>query len=90
MIRPTSKKLFAFRGILQKFGHTFDISSPDKIAESFNEMLLTVKGKPEQHVLEQLVSALYGKAYYNPENIGHYGLGFEHYCHFTSPIRRYP
>ena len=90
MIRPTSKKAFAFRGICKKFGHTFDISSLIKLQKAFNEMLLTVKGKPEQHVLEQLGIRTMAKAYYNPENIGHYGLGFEHYCHFTSPIRRYP
>lgn len=87
---PDEQKLLPFVAFAKKFGHTFDISSPDKIAESFNEMLLTVKGKPEQHVLEQLGIRTMAKAYYNPENIGHYGLGFEHYCHFTSPIRRYP
>ena len=49
-----------------------------------------VHGKPEQHVLEQLGIRTMAKAVYTSENIGHYGLGFEHYCHFTSPIRRYP
>ena len=49
-----------------------------------------VKGKPEQHVLEQFGIRTMAKAVYTTENIGHYGLGFEHYCHFTSPIRRYP
>lgn len=87
---PDEQKLLPFVAFAKKFGHTFDISTPEKIAESFNEMLLTVKGKPEQHVLEQLGIRTMAKAYYNPENIGHYGLGFEHYCHFTSPIRRYP
>src|SRR6187549_2568481 len=53
-------------------------------------MLLDVHGKPEQHVLEQLGIRTMAKAIYTTENIGHYGLGFEHYCHFTSPIRRYP
>ena len=47
-------------------------------------------GKPEQHVLEQLGIRTMAKAKYATENIGHYGLGFENYCHFTSPIRRYP
>jgi ribonuclease R len=51
---------------------------------------LHVKGKPEQHVLETLGIRTMAKAVYTAENIGHYGLGFEHYCHFTSPIRRYP
>ena len=53
-------------------------------------MLEAVKGRPEQHVLEQLGIRTMAKAVYTTENIGHYGLGFENYCHFTSPIRRYP
>ena len=53
-------------------------------------MLKDAAGKPEQHVLEQLGIRTMAKAIYTPENIGHYGLAFEHYCHFTSPIRRYP
>jgi ribonuclease R len=53
-------------------------------------MLTAAKGKPEQHVLEQLGIRTMAKAIYTTENIGHYGLAFEHYCHFTSPIRRYP
>ena len=53
-------------------------------------MLADVRGKPEQHVLEQLGIRTMAKAIYTTENIGHYGLGFEHYCHFTSPRRRYP
>jgi ribonuclease R len=53
-------------------------------------MLQEAHGKPEQHVLEQLGIRTMAKAIYTSENIGHYGLGFEHYCHFTSPIRRYP
>jgi ribonuclease R len=53
-------------------------------------MLKDVEGKPEQHVLEQLGIRTMAKAVYTTENIGHYGLGFEQYCHFTSPIRRYP
>jgi ribonuclease R len=52
--------------------------------------MLASKGKPEQHVLEQLGIRTMAKAVYTTNNIGHYGLGFEHYCHFTSPIRRYP
>jgi ribonuclease R len=53
-------------------------------------MLANVEGKPEQHVLEQLGIRTMAKAIYTTDNIGHYGLGFESYCHFTSPIRRYP
>lgn len=87
---PDEAKLSPFIVFARKYGHKFDISSPEKIAASFNQMLRDVKGKPEQHVLETLGIRTMAKAVYTAENIGHYGLGFEHYCHFTSPIRRYP
>lgn len=87
---PSEEKLLPFISFAKKFGHKFDTSSPENIAESFNTMLQDVQGKPEQHVLEQLGIRTMAKAAYTTENIGHYGLGFENYCHFTSPIRRYP
>jgi ribonuclease R len=87
---PDEEKLMPFIAFARKFGYKFNISSPDNIAASFNEMLKTVKGRPEQHVLEQLGIRTMAKAAYTIKNIGHYGLGFEDYCHFTSPIRRYP
>ncbi len=87
---PSEEKMLPFMAFARKFGHKFDTSSPEKIAASFNVMLRDVQGKPEQHVLEQLGIRTMAKAIYTTENIGHYGLGFEHYCHFTSPIRRYP
>jgi ribonuclease R len=87
---PDEEKLTPFIAFARKYGHKFDISSPEAIARSFNQMLEDVKGKPEQHVLEQLGIRTMAKAIYTSENIGHYGLAFEHYCHFTSPIRRYP
>ncbi len=87
---PDEAKLGLFMVFAKKYGHTFDVSSPQRIAESFNQMLKDAHGKPEQHVLEALGIRTMAKAVYTAENIGHYGLGFEHYCHFTSPIRRYP
>jgi len=87
---PDEEKLLPFIAFAKKFGHSFDTSSPDAIAASFNQMLKAVHGKPEQHVLEQLGIRTMAKAKYTIENVGHYGLGFDHYCHFTSPIRRYP
>lgn len=87
---PDEEKLLPFAAFAKKFGHKFDTSSPDAIARSFNQLLKDVHGKPEQHVLEQLGIRTMAKAKYTSENVGHYGLGFEHYCHFTSPIRRYP
>jgi ribonuclease R len=87
---PDKEKLLPFIVFAKKFGHQFDATSPDTIAVSFNQMLKEARGKPEQHVLEQLGIRTMAKAKYTVENVGHYGLGFEHYCHFTSPIRRYP
>jgi len=87
---PDKEKLLPFIEFAKKYGHTFDLKSPEAIASSFNQMLQDVQGRPEQHVLEQLGIRTMAKAIYTTENIGHYGLGFEYYCHFTSPIRRYP
>jgi ribonuclease R len=87
---PDEEKLNVFAAFARKFGHKLDTSNMDKLAASFNEMLQLAKGKPEQHVLETLGIRTMAKAVYTTENIGHYGLGFENYCHFTSPIRRYP
>ncbi len=87
---PDEEKLVPFAAFAKKFGHKFDTSSPEAIAASFNQLLKDVYGRPEQHVLEQLGIRTMAKAKYTTENVGHYGLGFEHYCHFTSPIRRYP
>lgn len=87
---PNEDKLAIFAAFASRYGHKFNLNNPDKIAESFNQMLADVQGKPEQHVLEQLGIRTMAKAIYTTDNIGHYGLGFESYCHFTSPIRRYP
>lgn len=87
---PDEEKLLPFIAFANKFGHKFDSSSPEAIAASFNQLLKDAHGRPEQHVLEQLGIRTMAKAKYTIENVGHYGLGFEHYCHFTSPIRRYP
>ncbi|MBC7903660.1 MAG: ribonuclease R, partial [Gemmatimonadaceae bacterium] len=87
---PDEEKLMPFVEFAKKYGHKFDTKTPAGIAASFNQMLLDVEGKPEQHVLQQLGIRTMAKAIYTAENIGHYGLGFEHYTHFTSPIRRYP
>ena len=88
--QPDEKKLQPFIEYAKRYGHQFNTSSPEKIAASFNQMLADVHGKPEQHVLEQLGIRTMAKAAYATKDIGHYGLAFEHYCHFTSPIRRYP
>jgi len=87
---PDEDKLKVFSLFAARFGIRLDLTKPENIASSFNAMLDSVRGKPEQHVLEQLGIRTMSKAIYTTDNIGHYGLGFEHYCHFTSPIRRYP
>ena len=87
---PDDEKLKPFAAFAKKFGYTFDIHDEAAVVRSFNNLLKDVNGKPEQHVLEQLGIRTMAKAVYTSKNIGHYGLGFEYYCHFTSPIRRYP
>ncbi|RYY50707.1 MAG: ribonuclease R [Chitinophagaceae bacterium] len=87
---PSEEKLLPFVAFAKKFGYQFDMKDEKAVANSFNQLLKEVHGKPEQHVLEQLGIRTMAKAIYTSENIGHYGLGFENYCHFTSPIRRYP
>ena len=87
---PSDEKLKPFVAFAKKFGYAFDMHDKKQVATSFNNLLNEIQGKPEQHVLEQLGIRTMAKAVYTAENIGHYGLGFEHYCHFTSPIRRYP
>jgi len=88
--QPDEEKLIPFVEFARKHGYHFATHTPEEIARSFNEMLFKVKGTPEQRVLEQMGIRTMAKAVYTTKNIGHYGLGFEHYCHFTSPIRRYP
>ena len=87
---PDEDKLKMFSLFAARFGVKFDLSSAESISRSFNTMLESARGNPEQHVLEQLGIRTMSKAVYTTDNIGHYGLGFEYYCHFTSPIRRYP
>ena len=87
---PDPEKLLPFVEFAKKYGHKFDTKTPESIAISFNQMLQDIHGKPEEHVLQQLGIRTMAKAIYTAENIGHYGLGFADYTHFTSPIRRYP
>lgn len=87
---PNEEKLATFASFVSRLGYRLNLNSPRSISQSFNNMLEEAKGKPEQQVIEQLGIRTMAKAIYSPENIGHYGLGFAYYCHFTSPIRRYP
>ena len=87
---PDPEKLKSFAMVVKQFGYSIDVGSKEKISSAINQLLSEVKGKPESNLLETLAIRSMSKAVYSPENIGHYGLGFTFYSHFTSPIRRYP
>lgn len=87
---PDADKLEAFAETALSFGYKINVSTPKHTAQSFNKLLKEIKGKPEQNMLESLGIRTMAKAIYSTENIGHYGLAFPYYTHFTSPIRRYP
>lgn len=87
---PNMEKLDAFAVFIHKFGYNIRTSNNKKISESLNSLLENVKGKKEQNLIETLALRSMAKARYSTNNIGHYGLAFHHYTHFTSPIRRYP
>ncbi len=88
--RPNPEKLQKFNRILSKFGHKLLLSTNENVSSSLNKVLIDVKGKPEQDLVETLAVRSMAKAEYSCTNIGHYGLSFPFYTHFTSPIRRYP
>ncbi len=87
---PNEEKLIDFQLFASKFGYKIQFDNPKQIARELNRLMFEIEGKPEQAVLQQLAIRCMAKAVYTTENIGHYGLGFEYYTHFTSPIRRYP
>jgi len=87
---PNADKLFALQTIIQKFGYNINLKSKGEISQSLNKLLGDVVGKKEQNLIDTLTIRTMSKAKYSTENIGHYGLAFEYYSHFTSPIRRYP
>jgi ribonuclease R len=88
--QPDQIKLQEFADFVKRFGYKIDFSNPEKISASLNRLLSEVKGKPEQNIVEMLAIRSMAKAEYATHNIGHFGLGFPFYSHFTSPIRRYP
>ncbi len=88
--KPNPEKLQRFNRVIGKFGHRLLLSSAANISTTLNQVLHDVKGKPEQDLVETLAVRSMAKAEYSTTNIGHYGLSFDNYTHFTSPIRRYP
>jgi len=87
---PPKDKLITFSKFVKKFGYKIETKSHKKTAASINFLLKNVKGKREQRLMETLAVRSMAKALYTTDAHGHYGLSFEHYTHFTSPIRRYP
>jgi ribonuclease R/exosome complex exonuclease DIS3/RRP44 len=87
---PNVEKLTALQGIINKFGYSIDLKTRQSTSDSLNQLLADVHGKGESNMIETLAIRTMSKAEYTTENIGHYGLAFQHYSHFTSPIRRYP
>jgi len=87
---PDPEKLRVFSAFVSKMGYKMNLKNNLDIARSFNTLLEDVSGKTEQNMVEQLAIRTMAKAIYSTKNVGHYGLAFEYYTHFTSPIRRYP
>jgi ribonuclease R len=87
---PNEDKLINLQTVISKFGYKINFKSKQDISKSLNTLLNDVVGKKEQNLVDTLTIRSMSKAVYSTENIGHYGLAFDYYSHFTSPIRRYP
>ncbi|WP_130734831.1 ribonuclease R family protein [Flavobacterium sp. J27] len=87
---PNEDKLMNLQTVIKKFGYSINFKSKESISNSLNNLLEEVQGKKEQNLVDTLAIRTMSKAVYSTENIGHYGLAFDYYSHFTSPIRRYP
>ena len=88
--KPDPEKLESFSRIAGKFGYKLQPAIIKNISSEMNKILKDVQGKREQNIIETLAVRSMAKAIYSPYNIGHYGLAYDYYTHFTSPIRRYP
>ena len=88
--QPNEDKLIALNSIISRFGHKLNLNDKKTVSSSLNKLLEDVKGKKEQNLVDTLTIRSMSKAIYSTDNIGHYGLAFDFYSHFTSPIRRYP
>ena len=87
---PNEEKLASLQTVVGRFGHSLNLTDRKSVTSSLNSLLKDVQGKKEQNLVDTLAIRTMSKAYYGTENIGHYGLAFDYYTHFTSPIRRYP
>ena len=87
---PNPEKLSTFAQFVKKLGFSLNVSSHKQLASSYNQLFNQIKGRGEEHMIESIAIRTMAKAIYSTDNIGHYGLAFDYYTHFTSPIRRYP
>jgi ribonuclease R len=88
--RPDPEKISNFSHFITRFGYKLIEDDKTSLPKAMNKLLQSVEGKKEQNIIENLALRSMAKAIYSTDNIGHYGLSFKHYTHFTSPIRRYP
>ena len=87
---PNPEKLNTFVEFVAKLGFKIKVGSRQALAHSYNDLFDTIAGRGEEYMIDNIAIRTMAKAYYSTQNIGHYGLGFAFYTHFTSPIRRYP
>ena len=87
---PDEAKLAQLQTVVGRFGHKLNFKDRKSVSSSLNKLLTDVVGKKEQNLVDTLAIRTMAKAEYTTQNIGHYGLAFDYYSHFTSPIRRYP
>ncbi len=87
---PEDTKLRDFTAFAKRFGYHLKMDSQKAITKSFNDLAIATEGKPEQNLLQSMAIRTMSKAIYTTQKTGHYGLAFDFYAHFTSPIRRYP
>lgn len=87
---PNLENLNSFASFASRFGYKINMKSDKEIAKSLNHLMEDVEGKKEQNILTQLAIRSMAKAIYTTKKTSHYGLAFDYYTHFTSPIRRYP
>ena len=87
---PNPEKLNTFVEFVAKLGFSMKVGSRKALAESYNRLFQNIAGRGEENMIDTIAIRTMSKAYYSTENIGHYGLAFRYYTHFTSPIRRYP
>lgn len=87
---PNEEKLSRFRDFISRFGYVFKPNKGRSVAKAMNKLMAEVKGRAEENAVSALAVRSMAKAFYTTDNVGHYGLAFKYYTHFTSPIRRYP